>query len=282
MARTSTPRGDVAKERILQHALQIFSQRGFDGFTTRELSSKAKVNIAAINYYFGHKQGLYDAVVDEVYARLKERGEQAFAAEVAPMLFASAAESGGAPGKLNAEQLRSIVTLAYRITRSESVGVRILVRQVLDAGHLSAHTEKEHFIPAAEMATNVVSKTLGLSVERARANNVAFAFLLSRYVVQDENSLMTSFAANTPEQLESLIVDTLIATVCGGAAACEGLSPAPPWLSGAQPGSPPKASPLDGPDADGCFLELPTQAGRLSGLSQDSFFNSSIASSGTR
>src|SRR5688572_33489255 len=110
MARTSTPRGDVAKERILQHAVQIFSQRGFDGFTTRELSAKAKVNIAAINYYFGHKQGLYDAAVDEVYRRLKERGNQVFANEVAPKLFAAVSQGGGIPQRLDAEQVRFIIT----------------------------------------------------------------------------------------------------------------------------------------------------------------------------
>ncbi len=216
MVRTSTPRGDVAKERILQHAVQIFSQRGFDGFTTRELSSKAKVNIAAINYYFGHKQGLYDAAVDEVYARLKERGNQVFATEVAPKLFATAAEQGGVPGKLSDEQIRSIITLSYRVARTESVGVRLLIRQVLDAGHLSTHTEQTHFIPATEMAASVISKTLGISMERARANNVALTFLLSRYVVQDEASLMISFGVKTPEELEARIVDTLVTTICGG------------------------------------------------------------------
>jgi AcrR family transcriptional regulator len=221
MPRTSTPRGDVAKERILQHAVQIFSMRGFDGFTTRELSAKAKVNIAAINYYFGHKQGLYDAAVDEVYRRLKERGNQVFATEVAPRLFAQVTAQGppqvGAAGRLiDLEQVRFIIKHVYTAARQEAAGIRLIIRQVLDAGHLSSHTESQHFLPGTEMAAGMISTTLGITPERARANMVAFGFLLSRYVVQDEKSLVTAFGVKTPEEAEARVIDTLVSTIAGG------------------------------------------------------------------
>jgi AcrR family transcriptional regulator len=218
MPRTSTPRGDVAKERILQHAVQIFSMRGFDGFTTRELSAKAKVNIAAINYYFGHKQGLYDAAVDEVYRRLKERGNQVFATEVAPRLFAQVTAQG-LPQKLDLEQVRFIIKHVYTAARQEASGIRLIIRQVLDAGHLSTHTESQHFLPGTEMAAGMISTTLGITPERARANMVAFGFLLSRYVVQDEKSLVSAFGVKTPEESELRVIDTLVSTIAGGAKA---------------------------------------------------------------
>ena len=216
MPRTSTPRGDVAKERILQHAVQIFSQRGFDGFTTRELSSKAKVNIAAINYYFGHKQGLYDAAVDEVYRRLKDRGNQIFATEVAPRLFAPVAQNGVAQ-KIDVEQVRHIVARVYQVARQEATGVRLIIRQVLDAAHLPMQSENAYFIPGTEMAAGVLGATLGISPERAKLNLVTFGFLLSRYVVQDERSLMTAFGSTTSGEAEGRIVDSLMATLSGGA-----------------------------------------------------------------
>jgi len=212
MPRTSTPRGDVAKERILQHAVQIFSQRGFDGFTTRELSAKAKVNIAAINYYFGHKQGLYDAAVVDVHRRLKERGEQIFAAEVAPLLFERPA---GKPPTLDAQLLEVIVRRVYQGGRQESAGVRLLVRQVLDAGHLPSQVEPQHFLPGSEMAIGVFASALGVSPERARTNLVAFNFLLSRYLVQDERSLMSALGATSLEEAERQIIETLVGTLLG-------------------------------------------------------------------
>lgn len=49
---------DVARERILSVAQALFSERGFDHVSVRELALAAEVNLAAINYYFGSKDGL--------------------------------------------------------------------------------------------------------------------------------------------------------------------------------------------------------------------------------
>jgi AcrR family transcriptional regulator len=56
---------DPARDRLLRAGLQLFSQQGFAGTTTRELAQLAGVNVAAISYYFGDKAGLYRAVFFE-------------------------------------------------------------------------------------------------------------------------------------------------------------------------------------------------------------------------
>lgn len=58
------PRGEGARERLLAAALDIFGRNGFDGASTRQIAEAAGVNLQAINYYFGSKQGLYDATAD--------------------------------------------------------------------------------------------------------------------------------------------------------------------------------------------------------------------------
>ena len=225
MSRASTPRGDVAREKILQHAVQIFSQRGFDGFTTRELSARAKVNIAAINYYFGHKQGLYEAAVEDVHRRLKERANQIFTTEVAPRLFGPllGGQSGdGAAGSstkmatLDLDQLRLIVARIYQAGRQESAGVRLLLRQVLDGGQSVAELEA-HPLPGTELAAGMLSSMFGLPPTRARANVVAFNLLLGRYLVSDDRSLLAAFAVDSQEVVERCVVDTLLGTLSGRA-----------------------------------------------------------------
>jgi AcrR family transcriptional regulator len=52
-----------ARESIIKAAGPLFSEYGFDGVSTRTLSSVANVNIAAINYYFGGKEELFFEVV---------------------------------------------------------------------------------------------------------------------------------------------------------------------------------------------------------------------------
>lgn len=57
-----------AKERIIEAAGPIFAQKGFASTTVREICSAAKVNQAAINYYFGSKENLYKEVFTATYS----------------------------------------------------------------------------------------------------------------------------------------------------------------------------------------------------------------------
>jgi AcrR family transcriptional regulator len=47
---------------ILKIAEQLISEKGFESTTVREISSRADVNLAMINYYFGSKEKLLEAL----------------------------------------------------------------------------------------------------------------------------------------------------------------------------------------------------------------------------
>lgn len=49
--------------RILSSAEELFSTRGYYGASIREVTKKARVNLASINYHFGDKQSLYCEVI---------------------------------------------------------------------------------------------------------------------------------------------------------------------------------------------------------------------------
>ena len=77
------------KDRILGAAEELFAQHGFAGTSLRQVTSRADVNIAAVNYHFGSKENL----VNEVFRRrLDEMSRRRLAA-----LEAAQAE---APGEL--------------------------------------------------------------------------------------------------------------------------------------------------------------------------------------
>lgn len=61
---------DTAKERIIEASGPIFAQKGFSATTVREICSEAKVNQAAINYYFGSKENLYKEVFTSTYSSM--------------------------------------------------------------------------------------------------------------------------------------------------------------------------------------------------------------------
>jgi len=52
------------KDHILDVAERAFSDLGFDGASTRMISSEAGVNMAMLNYYFGSKEGLFLAIFE--------------------------------------------------------------------------------------------------------------------------------------------------------------------------------------------------------------------------
>ncbi|RPH56816.1 MAG: TetR/AcrR family transcriptional regulator [Acidobacteria bacterium] len=51
------------RERLLSTAERLFAARGFSKVTIREICTSARANVAAVNYHFGGKKGLYDEVV---------------------------------------------------------------------------------------------------------------------------------------------------------------------------------------------------------------------------
>jgi len=52
------------KERILGAAELLFAETGIATTSLRQITSRAKVNLAAVNYHFGSKDGLIDAVYE--------------------------------------------------------------------------------------------------------------------------------------------------------------------------------------------------------------------------
>jgi AcrR family transcriptional regulator len=54
--------GQQARLRLLDAGLTLFADKGFADTSTREIAQLAQVNVAAISYYFGDKEGLYRAV----------------------------------------------------------------------------------------------------------------------------------------------------------------------------------------------------------------------------
>jgi AcrR family transcriptional regulator len=58
------------RKRLIEAGLDLFGKYSFDGASTRMLAEKAEVNLAAIKYYFGGKEGLYLAVADHIVEQI--------------------------------------------------------------------------------------------------------------------------------------------------------------------------------------------------------------------
>lgn len=61
-------RGEDTRRRILETALDLFAAHGYEGASTRQIADGAGVNLPAIQYYFGNKEGLYRAIIEDIAA----------------------------------------------------------------------------------------------------------------------------------------------------------------------------------------------------------------------
>ena len=61
-------RGEDTRRRILETALDLFAAHGYEGASTRQIAEGAGVNLPAIQYYFGNKEGLYRAIIEDIVA----------------------------------------------------------------------------------------------------------------------------------------------------------------------------------------------------------------------
>ncbi len=64
------------KEHIINIAIELFAEKGFEGTSIRELAARADVNIAMVNYYFGSKDKLFEAMIEHKASYMRERLEE--------------------------------------------------------------------------------------------------------------------------------------------------------------------------------------------------------------
>ena len=107
------------RERVLQAAQRLFGERGLRHVTVREICAAAEANVAAVNYHFGDKLGLYREVLQTAIDGMRGTNEEA--------------QRAGA-GRPPEEQLRLYVGIFLRrLLRPENAAVhRLIQREIND------------------------------------------------------------------------------------------------------------------------------------------------------
>lgn len=106
--------GDRTRARILQAALPLFAEHGFAGTSVRTLAAAADCNVATIAWHFGDKDGLYRAVIEQLYGELSD-------VDVGDVLAAP-------------DPVEAFVRRALAFVREHAVQVRLMHRYFLDEG----------------------------------------------------------------------------------------------------------------------------------------------------
>ena len=75
---------DPTRGKLLEAAGRVFADRGYEAATVREICRLANANVAAVNYHFRDKQGLYAEVLGQVAHAMKLERMSAALDESAP------------------------------------------------------------------------------------------------------------------------------------------------------------------------------------------------------
>jgi AcrR family transcriptional regulator len=66
-------RSEKTRQRLIEVAVEVFSELGFEAASTRTIVERAQANLVSIPYYFGSKLGLYHAVAEYIGSNIAER-----------------------------------------------------------------------------------------------------------------------------------------------------------------------------------------------------------------
>ena len=65
------------RKRLLDAAAELFAERGYQQVSIRDICASASANVAAVNYYFHDKWGLYEELIRMVIEGAKRMQESA-------------------------------------------------------------------------------------------------------------------------------------------------------------------------------------------------------------
>ena len=68
-------RGDATKQRIVEAALRLFEERGYERTTMRAVAAEAGVSLGSAYYYFDSKEHLVQGFYDRVQVLHREEAE---------------------------------------------------------------------------------------------------------------------------------------------------------------------------------------------------------------
>jgi len=144
------------RERLLKAAAQLFADRGFKKVTVRDICRVARANVAAVNYHFGDKTGLYREVLQQAIETIRSTNEAARAA------------GEGLPAD---ERLRQYIKVSLcRVMSSGNISwiSRLVHRELSDPTPSLDALVDQALRPRVDDLSGMVAEILGCDVDDAR------------------------------------------------------------------------------------------------------------------
>lgn len=153
-SRSHTPKGRLARDRVVAAAERLFAARGFHGASLRDVAAAAKAPLASIVYHFAKKETLYAAVLSAIADELTTGLDAALAT---PRPGSPAVKDYVAIGAWG-ERIDAVSLAIVRWSAKHPARVRLLLRELLDNPARVARASRLPLAPVLERLSEVVAE----------------------------------------------------------------------------------------------------------------------------
>jgi len=165
--------------RLLEAAGEVFAKRGFRQATVREICRRAHANVAAVNYHFHDKQGLYEAVLKHALRCASEKYSTA-------QRSITAANAGQELRGMIAARLHAVFDLGRTAWYS-----KLMSREMIEPTKALDALVKEELEPSFQRLQLCVRAILGPAADDEQVRRCAFS-ISSQWVFYHYNRQVIS------------------------------------------------------------------------------------------
>jgi AcrR family transcriptional regulator len=182
------------RERLLKAAEHLFLDHGYDGTSARMITTAARANLAAVNYHFGGKEELFQAMLAR---RLDALHEERLA-----LLDAYQRIAGSRP--LSCERiLAALFVPALRLARDPRRGgrdfLRLLGRAYVDPSHVLRAFLSERYAPSIGRFKDAFGRALPALAPRELTWRLHFMMGALAYTLAGTDAWKLIAAVNPPD-----------------------------------------------------------------------------------
>ena len=189
---TEDTHNDLTRERILDQAERLFSQKDFAAVSMRELTNAAGCNLGAVNYHFGSKQNLYLEVFRSRWIPRAKRARASLEKLVAQK------------PELPLEEILAMATsgfmYAFSSPEDRKLHFGLMMREMSSPGEAFGLVLEQIITPAFSLLESLIGRHLADAVSREQRMLAVFSIMGQILYFNMASGLIQKFTGRTQGQ----------------------------------------------------------------------------------
>lgn len=174
------------REKIIEAATVLFALEGLHGTSTRDIAKKSGLNLSLISYYFGGKEGLYRAVIQEFMLKA--------AAQIETVV--NEFEQDEVSAKSVKKAIQSFVNTLIDMRVANPHMAKIMTREKLAGLPFSREIHEEMMTAAGDKIASIILRGQKAGVINKKVNSLFFITCLVESIMGYFNLLDCDCALN--------------------------------------------------------------------------------------